>query len=102
MQRITAEEKAAARMGQADRRVPLDVVGVPAAMAPSERSAIEPPIRRPPGSETATGSWTAPTTAELKQHATESPTGNGRGSRRRCVPWRAKIQTATSSASRTA
>ena len=39
---------------------------------PEERAAGRqvPPIRRVPGAETATGSWTAPSTAELKQSAT--------------------------------
>ena len=77
VQRITAEEKAAAKKWrQADRRVPLDVVGVPAQVACQED-----PVRR--SDQIAT---TIPKpTPELKQHATKSLNGNERRSRQRCV-----------------
>ena len=64
---------------------------------PEERSASR-QVQRSAGflaRGSATDSWIAPTTAELKQHVTGSPNASERRSRQRCAPSKAKIQTAT-------
>ena len=55
------------------------------------RLSTGPPIRRVPGAETATGSWTAAIAARLKEHATVSPSASETRSPQPCAPQKAKV-----------